>query len=56
MNWVSAKLIAYFNWLNTCSFLGETAANMEPLALQHNHIGKVHKGTVVHMNICLGPF
>jgi hypothetical protein len=23
-------------------FLGETAANLEPL--QHNHIGKVHKG------------
>ena len=24
------------------SFTGETAANLEPL--QHNHIGKVHKG------------
>jgi hypothetical protein len=25
-------------------FSGETAANLEPL--QHNHIGKVHKGSV----------
>ncbi|CAB3999128.1 chromatin modification-related MEAF6-like [Paramuricea clavata] len=25
--------------------LRETAANMEPLALQHNHIGKVHKAS-----------